>query len=292
MPQELLEAIRDLARNLVALGPPASTTPSAALRKLAVTVVMGAQTNWGEDGGPSVLVDPRGAHLRASRRRTVVHLRPDRADALAGCYNRYGLFMRIAFFGSSLVSAYWNGAATYFRGIIKPLHAMGHEITFYEPDAYDRQKHRDIEDPPWAKVVVYPADGSEGLYRAVEDAESADMIVKASGVGVFDEFLDQAVVEIKRPNSLIAFWDVDAPATLDRVAQDPSDPFGDLIPRYDMILTYGGGDPVVQAYKRLGAQRCIPVYNALDPSTHFPVAPDERFAADLGFLGNRLPDRE
>ncbi|MGB3928436.1 MAG: glycosyltransferase, partial [Sphingobium sp.] len=35
-----------------------------------------------------------------------------------------------------------------------------------------------------------------------------------------------------------------------------------------------------------------PVYNALDPASHFPVPPDPRFACDLAFLGNRLPDRE
>jgi spore maturation protein CgeB len=34
------------------------------------------------------------------------------------------------------------------------------------------------------------------------------------------------------------------------------------------------------------------VYNALDPDTHYPVQADPRFVADLGFLGNRLPDRE
>ena len=43
--------------------------------------------------------------------------------------------MRIAFWGSSLVSAYWNGAATYYRGILRALAHRGHEITFYEPDA-------------------------------------------------------------------------------------------------------------------------------------------------------------
>jgi spore maturation protein CgeB len=59
-----------------------------------------------------------------------------------------------------------------------------------------------------------------------------------------------------------------------------------------MVLTYGGGDPVVQAYRSLGAADCIPIYNALDPQTHHPVEPDPRFACDLGFLGNRLPDRE
>jgi spore maturation protein CgeB len=59
-----------------------------------------------------------------------------------------------------------------------------------------------------------------------------------------------------------------------------------------MVLTYGGGEPVVRAYQGFGARRCVPVYNALDASTHFAVDPDRRFAGDLGFLGNRLPDRE
>ena len=59
--------------------------------------------------------------------------------------------MNIAFFGSSLVSAYWNGAATYYRGIVRALHDRGHRVTFYEPDAYDRQQHRDIPDPDWAE---------------------------------------------------------------------------------------------------------------------------------------------
>jgi spore maturation protein CgeB len=200
--------------------------------------------------------------------------------------------MQIAFFGSSLVSAYWNGAATYYRGIIRALHGRGHRVTFYEPDAYGRQEHRDIADPPWCRVVVYPADGTDGAERALDDARGADLVVKASGVGVLDEFLESAVLDLGGPGTLVAFWDVDAPATLDRVRADPDDPFGALIPRYDLVLTYGGGDPVVRGYEALGARECVPVYNALDPETHHPVAPDPRFAGDLGFLGNRLPDRE
>jgi spore maturation protein CgeB len=200
--------------------------------------------------------------------------------------------IRIAFFGSSLVSAYWNGAATYYRGIIRALHERGHRITFYEPDAFDRQAHRDMEDPPWARVVVYPADGESGVSAALEAARSADVIVKASGVGVHDAFLEREVLSLRRPGNLVVFWDVDAPATLERVTVGPEDPFRALIPRYDMILTYGGGDPVVSAYRALGARECMPVYNALDPLTHHPVAPDPRFEGLLGFLGNRLPDRE
>ena len=200
--------------------------------------------------------------------------------------------LNIAFFGSSLVSAYWNGAATYYRGIIRALSQLGHEITFYEPDAYDRQKHRDIDDPDWARVVVYKSDGNDDVLRALERARNADLLIKTSGVGAFDQLLESAILEMKAPHTLAAFWDVDAPATLDRVSGDPSDPFLALIPRYDLILTYGGGDPVVSAYERLGARACAPIYNALDPDTHHPVAADARFACDLALLANRLPDRE
>lgn len=201
---------------------------------------------------------------------------------------------RIAFFGSSLVSAYWNGAATYYRGIIRALAERGFHITFFEPDAYDRQRHRDIEDPEWATVVVYPApDGDmDGVCHALSQARSADIIVKTSGVGVFDRLLDEAVLDARAPHAMAIYWDVDAPATLDRLAADAADPFHALVPRYDLVLTYGGGDPVVRGYAAAGAKVCVPIYNALDPSTHFPVVPDLRFQGALGFLGNRLPDRE
>ncbi len=200
--------------------------------------------------------------------------------------------MNIAFFGSSLVSAYWNGAATYYRGIIRALHGLGHQVTFYEPDAYDRQKHRDIPDPDWARVVVYPAHNELDVMSAVERARGADMLVKTSGVGVYDRLLEAAILDIKEPAALAVFWDVDAPATLDRVIADASDPFKHLIPLYDLILTYGGGEPVVKSYEALGARACVPIYNALDPDTHHPVPPENRFACDLGLLANRLPDRE
>jgi spore maturation protein CgeB len=118
------------------------------------------------------------------------------------------------------------------------------------------------------------------------------VIVKASGVGVHDELLERAALTLRRPGNLVIFWDVDAPATLERVANNPHDPFGRLAQDYDLILTYGGGQPVIEGYRALGAANCVPIYNALDPSTHHPVAPDARFTGLLGFLGNRLPDRE
>jgi spore maturation protein CgeB len=140
--------------------------------------------------------------------------------------------------------------------------------------------------------VVYPGDAESGPLRALEAAKGSDLVIKASGVGVYDRLLERGVLELQTSETLVVFWDVDAPATLDRMESDPSDPFRSLVPQYDMVLTYGGGEPVVRAYQGFGARRCVPVYNALDASTHFAVEPDRRFAGDLGFLGNRLPDRE
>src|SRR5207237_2088975 len=118
---------------------------------------------------------------------------------------------RIAFFGSSLVSSYWNGAATYYRGLLRALAEHGHAITFYEPDAFERQQHRDMPDPDWARVVVYTAAGEDGALAALAAARGADLVVKASGVGVFDELLEREALALQGPATRVVFWDVDAP---------------------------------------------------------------------------------
>jgi spore maturation protein CgeB len=200
--------------------------------------------------------------------------------------------MRIEFFGSSLVSSYWNGAATYYRGLLKALARMGHTITFYEPDAFERQQHRDIPDPDWARVVVYPATDDGWRHALGEAIRKADLLVKASGVGVFDAELEMVVPAVARGGCRTIYWDVDAPATLDAVARDPQHHLRRAIPRYDLVLTYGGGAPVVEAYRACGARDCVPIYNALDPETHHPARASDEFRCDLSFLGNRLPDRE
>jgi spore maturation protein CgeB len=199
--------------------------------------------------------------------------------------------MRIAFYGSSLLSSYWNGAATYYRGLLSALADRGHSITFYEPDAYDRQSHRDIEPPDWAKVVVYPATEA-AVRQVVTEARDADVVVKASGVGVFDDALLAGVIKAATPSAVTVFWDVDAPATLAEISIDADHPIRRALPRLDAVLTYGGGRPVIDAYEGLGARVCVPIYNGLDPVTHHPVPADPSLSTDLLFLGNRLPDRE
>jgi len=199
--------------------------------------------------------------------------------------------VNIAFYGSSLLSSYWNGAATYYRGVIRDLAARGHDVTFFEPEAYDRQAHNDIEPPDWARSRVYAATG-DALAAVMGEAARFDVVVKTSGVGVFDDELITGVMAQARADAVRIFWDVDAPATLDEIRPLPDHPLRRTLPSLDLVLTYGGGPPVVAAYEALGARRCVPIYNALDPETHHPAPPEPRFAADLSLLANRLPDRE
>ena len=199
--------------------------------------------------------------------------------------------MKIAFYGSSLLSSYWNGAATYYRGVLKALADLGYEITFYEPDVYDRQSHRDIDPPEWCKVVVYPG-SLEALREMTMRAALSDVVIKASGVGFEDDTLLAEAFAHARADALTVWWDVDAPATLAELATSDRHPLRRQLPHIDLVLTYGGGPIAVQAYEAYGAKKCVPIYNALDPETHHPVAPDPAFSADLSLLANRLPDRE
>ena len=62
------------------------------------------------------------------------------------------------------------------------------------PTAYDRQSHRDIEPPDYARSVVYAAT-EDAVRHVIAEAATADVVVKASGVGVFDDLL---VTELPR----------------------------------------------------------------------------------------------
>jgi len=199
--------------------------------------------------------------------------------------------MRLTFFGSSIVSAYWNGAATYYRGLLRALARHGHEVVFCEPDAFDRHAHRDLdEDPEYARVRVY-ATAAERDDLVEEALEESDWVIKCSGVGLWDRELETAVAGGGRAR--VAFWDVDAPATLAGMRTPEHEALRALVPRFDHVFTYGGGPPVVEAYRALGARACDPVYNALDPEVHRREPAQARTPTwDVLFMGNRLPDRE
>ncbi len=197
--------------------------------------------------------------------------------------------MKIFVFGASILTSYWNGAATYYRGIYKYLARLGHEITFAAPDAFDRKRHQDAGDFSYVESIIYRP--TVDIHAMLRLAASADIVIKHSGLGVDDALLERRVLELQ-PKSIVIFWDVDAPATLGRMKENANDPFHQDVPRYSAILTYGGGPKAREGYIDAGAQAFYSIYNGLDPDTHHPVAPDASLACDVAFLGNRLPDRE
>lgn len=195
----------------------------------------------------------------------------------------------IAFFGPSLVSVYRNDVASYLRGILRSVALRGHRVTFYEPDIPERRMYRDLPDPSWARVVMYSATDVGDVDRVLADARRADVLVKTSGIGVWDELLEREAV---RHAGDKIFWDLDAPATLERMLANPGDPLRQLLPRFDVIVTNGGGPRVGQAYALLGARFCTTVYTAVDPRTHFPVPPAKDWSSDLSLLADRRRDRD
>jgi spore maturation protein CgeB len=198
--------------------------------------------------------------------------------------------MKIFVFGASILTSYWNGAATYYRGCYKYLAKRGHEITFVSPDAFDRKLHHDAGDFSYVNALYYEPTQA-GVNKMLELARGFDVIVKHSGLGVDDALIERRVLELQ-PERVVVFWDVDAPATLGRMKSNSDDPFHGIVHQYDAILTYGGGPKARQEYLAEGARFYCSIYNGLDPETHFSVTPDPLLACDVAFLGNRLPDRE
>lgn len=199
--------------------------------------------------------------------------------------------MQFAVFGVSLVSGYRNGGATYCRGLLRALARRGHAIRFYEPVSEDRLMHRDIVDPGWAEVVRFTADG-EGVEAALEDAADADVLMKCSGIGVFDDLLDGALPHCAVPPAISVYWDLNPAVTLARLATEAGHTLRAELPWYDLVLTRYGGIGTVEAFQRYGTRTCFPIYNALDPDVHFPVAPDRRAACALVLLAHRTEERE
>ncbi|HEX7045181.1 MAG TPA: glycosyltransferase [Burkholderiales bacterium] len=193
--------------------------------------------------------------------------------------------MRVAFFGASLVSGYGNGTAGYCRGLLHALAERGHRVRFYEPLVPERLARRDVLDPSWVEIVRYTADG-EGLEAALEHAADADVLVKCSDVGLFDELLDAAIPQVIAPPALAVYWDMHPARTLAQLA-DLRHPLRAQLPWYSAVLTRYGGDPAIEAWERCGARVCFPVYPGIDPESDVPAAPDPEYAAHYTLLAER-----
>jgi spore maturation protein CgeB len=204
--------------------------------------------------------------------------------------------VRFVIFGLTISSAWANGHATPWRGLLKALHRQGHAATFFERDVEYYRAHRDLAAPEFCDLVLY-SDWASAEVRARETVKGADVAMVTSycpdGLQACRLVLDAA-----RP--LHVFYDMDTPLTLRALAEHGlAVPSGahyltpDLIPEFDLYLSFTGG-PVLETLKHdWGARRTGPLYGSVDPELHAPVAdPPPDFRCSLGYLGTYAADRQ
>jgi spore maturation protein CgeB len=198
--------------------------------------------------------------------------------------------MKLVVFGLSISSSWGNGHATLWRGLVDALSAMGHGVTFFERDLPYYAAQRDLPELPAGRLILYP-DWETVAGFAEREMADADVAIVTSycpdGVAAGELVLGST-------GAARVFYDLDTPVTLTRLA------CGDFVPYlgvrgladYDLVLSYTGGAALTALRERLGARRVLPLYGSVDPQVHHPMAPVDRFRADLSYLGTYSADRQ
>ena len=109
-----------------------------------------------------------------------------------------------------------------------------------------------------------------------------------------------ACLVLEDPRPLHVFYDLDTPVTLAALASDGLAVASgaqyltpELIPEFDLYLSFTGG-PILQTLERCwGARRTAALYGCVDPEVHAPVAdPPASLRCSLGYLGTYAADRQ
>jgi len=195
--------------------------------------------------------------------------------------------MKMAIFGLSITSSWGNGHATTYRALVRALAARGHDVVFFERDAPWYADNRDLPEPPYCRTVVY-RDLPHLASVAAADLRSADLAIVGSyvpeGIAVGD-FVQRGA------RGLTAFYDIDTPVTLARLAAGGTDYVAARqIPRFDLYLSFTGGPTLERIQAVYDAPLARPLYCSVDPALYFPEAVDTRW--ELGYLGTYSADRQ
>jgi spore maturation protein CgeB len=198
--------------------------------------------------------------------------------------------MKLVVFGLAISSSWGNGHATLWRGLCRALADRGHLVVFFEHDVSYYASHRDLWQLP---------DGRLHLYRNWDDVVAlAERELSDADAGIITSFCPDAVVAeallLKSRARRRVFYDLDTAVTLDRLARGETVPYigPDGLAPYDLVLSYTGGASLTELRNRLGAGRTAPLYGSVDPGVHRPAPPEERFRADLSYLGTYSDDRQ
>ena len=198
--------------------------------------------------------------------------------------------MNIVVFGLTISSSWGNGHATLWRGLCKALARGGHRVVFFEHDQPYYAEARDYESIPGGELVLYPSwkDVVGQARRALEDADAAII------TSYCPDALEARNVVLDAPHAMSVFYDLDTPVTLARLRANEPVHYLDArgLRDFDLVLSYTGGSALDDLCVLLGAQRVHTLYGHADPDVHHPVAADERYRADLAWIGTYAEDRQ
>jgi spore maturation protein CgeB len=195
--------------------------------------------------------------------------------------------VNVVFIGLSITSSWGNGHATNYRALVAELHRRGHEVLFCERDVPWYASHRDLPQLPGARLCLY--ESLEQLRReATEAVAAADLVMLGSyvpeGAAVADWALGAA-------GGAVAFYDIDTPITLQKLADGDREYLGaEQVREFDLYLSFTGGPTLEVLTERFGARRALQFYCLVDPDVYRPVAGNPRL--DLGYLGTYSADRQ
>jgi spore maturation protein CgeB len=196
--------------------------------------------------------------------------------------------LQILFFGLTISSSWANGHATPCRALLRALHKLGIDVVFYEKDVPYYARHRDFDSCDYCELILYK-DWEAIRQNALRQAGAADIVLTASylpeGARISEELLG-----LEGP--LHVFYDLDTPITLKRMQDAGVDYLrADLIPQFDLYLSFTGGRILRALEQNFGARCALPLYGCVDPDLYVHVDREQRFACDLSFMGTYAPDR-
>jgi spore maturation protein CgeB len=195
--------------------------------------------------------------------------------------------MRIVILGLSITSSWGNGHATTFRGLVRELAALGHDVLFLERDVTWYASNRDLPNPPFGRTELY-RDLDELKARFSDDIRDADLVIVGSyvpeGVAVGEWVTETAP-------GVTAFYDIDTPVTLAKLARGDNEYLAPhLIPRYDLYLSFAGGPTLERLEREYGSPGARAFYCSFDPSLYYAESTPIKW--DLGYMGTYSDDRQ
>jgi spore maturation protein CgeB len=195
--------------------------------------------------------------------------------------------LNIVVLGLSITSSWGNGHATTFRGLIRELHRNGHAVTFLERDVPWYASNRDLKDFSYCKTVLYQ--NLEELREKHTDAiRDADLVIVGSYV---PEGVEVGRFVTQTAGGITAFYDIDTPVTLAKIEKGDFEYLHpDLIPLYNIYLSFTGGPTLTRLEKQYGSPMARPFYCSFDPELYYPEPHEQKW--DLGYLGTYSTDRQ